>query len=168
MATPHPSPCFDTLIHCSQTHTHTSCFVIKTSSCKSRAGSVLLLALNDPGSVSDSTSGHQIHLNVAQWGNGGHIMRRQNGKYGVHLSPLYVLGCVSAAGSTHCRGEVTGQLIVRKRRAGQTYMHRKVCNHAYFIHTLHIHKDTCSPCLLSDTSHTYRKVFELLFQYVLV
>lgn len=58
------------------THTHTSCFIIKTSSCKSRAGSVLLLALNDPGSVSDSTSGHQIHLNVAQWGNGGHIMRR--------------------------------------------------------------------------------------------
>lgn len=60
-------------------HTHTSCLLIKTSSCKSGAEPVLLLALNDPGLVSGSTflpSGHQIYLKVAQWGRGGYTVRR--------------------------------------------------------------------------------------------
>lgn len=65
MATPYPSPC-------SNTYTPTSCLVIKTSSCKAGAGPLLLLlALNDPGLVSGSIflpSGHQIYLNVEQWG----------------------------------------------------------------------------------------------------
>lgn len=57
-----------------QSNTHTLCLVIKSSSCKVGAESVLLLALNDPGSLSGTTflaSRHQIYLNVAQWGRGG-------------------------------------------------------------------------------------------------
>lgn len=73
---------------------------------------VLLPALNDSGSVSGSTfleSGHQIYLNVAQQGRGGYAEHGQSGKCGLHFPPLYVLACVSAPGSTRCRGEVSGK-----------------------------------------------------------